>query len=256
MAWLVAVMFGSFLPSLLSAAAARWCMVWWWARGFLRVAGVRLVVTPARPAWPAEPALIVSNHASLLDIPILCAVFGRPPRFVAKVELSRVPLLAFYMRRTGAVLVDRRRGREAARALDQVAAAVGAGNPFCFFAEGARHADGAVHPFRAGAFQVAVRAGVPVLPVAIVGSHAALPPGGLAPRAGTVHVAVGDPLRPQPGETARALADRARAEVGALHQRLGGAGLAAADDSDPGRNGEESGNGVDSRAGQGILRDI
>lgn len=254
--WLVAIMVLCALPGLCSRAAARWCMVWPWAWGLLRVAGVRLQVTPARPSWPAGPAILVANHASLLDIPILCAVFGRAPRFVAKMELSRVPLLAFYMRRTGALLVDRRRGRQAASALDEVAARLGEGNPFCFFAEGARHADGAVHPFRVGAFRVAQGANVPVVPVAIVGSHLALPPGGIAPRRATVGVCVGDPIVPQPSETAPELAERVRAAIGAMHARLGGKGLV--DEVPPGAAGA-AGNPpdeVESRATNDMLRDI
>jgi 1-acyl-sn-glycerol-3-phosphate acyltransferase len=225
--WMLGVMAVTLPFALISAAAARVSMARCWAAGTLRIAGIRLVRSPATLAWPDSPVILVSNHTSLLDIPILCAAFGRPPRFVAKLELGRMPLLAYYMRRTGAVLVDRERAREAVRMLQGVAAAVGdGGNPFCFFAEGSRSPDGFVHRFRNGAFQAAITAGVPVVPVAIVGSERALPRGRLLPRATEVRVSVGEAMAAVDGDTAASFAGRARERLGDLHVQAGGAGLA------------------------------
>ena len=66
-----------------------------------------------------------------------------------------------------------------------------------------------------------------MLPVAIVGSHEALPPGRLLPRPAVVRVEIAAPMRPEAGEAARPFAERVRAVIGAMHQRIGGAGLAA-----------------------------
>jgi 1-acyl-sn-glycerol-3-phosphate acyltransferase len=225
--WILAVMVGCVPVALCSRRGIRWCMVHLWARGFLRAAGVRLVVQPARPAWPSGPALIVSNHASLLDIPILCAAFGRAPRFVAKAELGRVPLLALYLRSTGALLVDRKRGRQAARTLDLVSERLAGDHPFCFFAEGGRRSDGHVHAFRGGAFRVAKRTGAAIIPVAIVGSEVAQPPGSLIPRSAHVFAAIGESITCGHSESEAEFAARARAVVAELHKSIGGKGLAA-----------------------------
>ncbi|MHC5019656.1 MAG: lysophospholipid acyltransferase family protein [Planctomycetota bacterium] len=202
-----------------------------WAPGSLWCAGVKVTVVPhgEHPVWPLPEdaeVILVGNHASHLDIPILTRAFRWAPRFVAKLELGRVPLLAYYIRRTGSVLIDRAKSKSAARSIDQAVEAATTGAPLAFFAEGTRSSDGVIAPFRNGAFVVARRAKLPVVPVAIVGSNQCLPKGQLMPSPGKVTVVVGPPMPPPEGGSAAAFAKQVRAVVGEMHVAHGGAGLA------------------------------
>lgn len=118
--------------------------------------------------------VIVSNHQSLADIPLLSHL--RPDtKWLAKIELFRVPLFGWMLRMAGDVPVDRAAPRQAARALMQCAKYLRQGCSVVFFPEGGRSPDGEVQPFNEGAFQLAIRERVPILPVVVEGTGKALP---------------------------------------------------------------------------------
>jgi 1-acyl-sn-glycerol-3-phosphate acyltransferase len=228
--WVIGSMMVLFLPSLLSRRFARWAMKALWAPPSLALAGVKVEVVRygSSEPWPLPedaPVILVANHGSHLDIPILVAAFHWAPRYVAKLELGKIPLLAYYIRRTGSVLIDREKNRSAARSLDQAVEAASTGAPLAFFAAGTRSPDDKVQPFRNGAFVVARRAKLPVVPIAIVGSHACMAKGARMPSPGLVQIVVGDPIAPPEGSAA-AFAKQVRAKVGEMHASVGGAGLA------------------------------
>jgi 1-acyl-sn-glycerol-3-phosphate acyltransferase len=229
--WLLGSMIGSLPGAIISRRFARFSMRALWAPISLWCAGVKVTVVKhgEHPVWPLPEdtqAILVGNHASHLDIPILTRAFRWAPRFVAKLELGRIPLLAYYIRRTGSVLIDRAKSKSAARSIDQAVEAAAAGAPLAFFAEGTRSEDGVIAPFRNGAFVVARRAKLPVIPVAIVGSNLCLPKGQLWPSPGEVKVVVGPPMSPPEEGTAGAFGKQVRAIVGEMHAAHGGAGLA------------------------------
>ncbi|MEB3321965.1 MAG: lysophospholipid acyltransferase family protein [Synechococcaceae cyanobacterium] len=144
---------------------------------------------------PGEGALVVvANHGSHLDPPLLAHVLGRPVAFMAKQELFRVPLLGPIIRALGAYPVDRGAGdREAIRtATERLRQGWAAG----VFLDGTRQSDGRVHAPQPGAALLAARAGVPLLPVAIVNSHRALGTGQRSFRAVPVHIRIGTPIPP------------------------------------------------------------
>jgi 1-acyl-sn-glycerol-3-phosphate acyltransferase len=118
--------------------------------------------------------VVVSNHQSLADIPVLCHV-PLDTKWLAKAELFRVPVLGWMLRMAGDVPVDRSDRRNAARALLECARYLRHGCSVVFFPEGTRSPDGSVLPFNEGPFQLAIREHVPVLPLAIEGSGSALP---------------------------------------------------------------------------------
>ena len=144
---------------------------------------------------PMEGALVVvANHGSHLDPPLLGHALGRPVAFMAKAELFRVPLLGQLIRALGAYPVTRGASdREAIRVAGERLAqgwAVGV------FLDGTRQADGRVHDPQPGAALLAARAGVPLLPVAILGSHRALGSGQRLPKPATIHIRIGTPIPP------------------------------------------------------------
>ncbi len=144
---------------------------------------------------PLEGAVVVvANHGSHLDPPLLGHALGRPVAFMAKAELFRVPLLGPIIRACGAYPVERGAGdREAIRtATDRLLQGWATG----VFLDGTRQPDGRVNTPQPGAALLAARAGVPLLPVAIINSHRALGPGGKGPRLVPIHIRIGTLIPP------------------------------------------------------------
>ncbi|WP_242112061.1 lysophospholipid acyltransferase family protein [Luteimonas aquatica] len=166
-----------------------------WAPGLLRGAGARLRVEGLERVDWTRPCILVANHQSTIDI---CALFRAVPvplRFVLKQEMARVPLVGRYARAMGMVFVERGERRAARGFLRQVDALLREGASLCVFPEGTRSRDGALAPFKGGAFQAAIDAGAQLVPVALHGSGAVLPPdGGFRVRPGTIRVRFGAPL--------------------------------------------------------------
>jgi len=188
-----------------------------WAPGLLTGAGARLVVEGAERVDWSRPHLLVANHQSVIDI---CALFRAVPvplHFLLKQEMTRVPFVGWYARACGMLFIERDNARAGARMRREAAALLRAGHTLCLFPEGTRSRTGVVAPFKGGAFQGAIDAGVEVLPVAISGAGAVLPPGGFRVRAGTIRVRFGTPLptagTAQGAAARQALADAAHAAV-------------------------------------------
>jgi len=186
-----------------------------WAPGLLRGAGARLRIEGLERVDWSRPCVLVANHQSIIDV---CALFRAVPvplRFVLKQEMTKVPLVGWYARRMGMVFIERGVARSAPQRLREAVDLVRGGAILCAFPEGTRSRDGHVGPFKGGVLQVAIEAGVPVVPVALRGSGAVLPAAGFRVRPGTIDVRIGAPI-PTAGlasDERNALARRARAAV-------------------------------------------
>ncbi|MEV6329005.1 lysophospholipid acyltransferase family protein [Streptomyces sp. NPDC051909] len=161
---LAAVLLGVLLAPLAAPlpAAARLLLVRLWCRGVLRAFGVRIRVT-GRPVPGAGPLLVVANHISWLDIPLVAAVL--PGRMLAKREVRGWPVLGPLAALGGTVFIDRDRLRSLPGAVATMAGALGAGGRVIAFPEGSTWCGRARGPFRAAAFQAAVDAGAAIQPV-------------------------------------------------------------------------------------------
>ena len=158
---------------------------------------------------PRQGALVVvANHGSHLDPPLLGHALGRPVAFMAKAELFRVPILGTIIRACGAYPVSRGASdREAIRtATNRLLEGWATG----IFIDGTRQANGRVNDPQAGAALLAARAGVPLLPVAIINSHRALGTGQAGARLLPIHIRIGTPIAP-PASRRRADLDVATA---------------------------------------------
>ena len=138
--------------------------------------------------------VVVSNHGSHLDPPILGHALGRPVAFMAKSELFKVPILSFIISGCGAYPVKRGSGdREAIRnASNRLSEGWATG----VFLDGTRQENGRVNDPKSGAALLAGRTGSPILPVAIINSHRAFPKGSLFPRLVSIHLRVGELIQP------------------------------------------------------------
>lgn len=193
-----------------------------WAPACLRAAGVRLEGRPA--ALPPGPVIVASNHESLLDVLALVRLIPRNLRFVTKRELFRLPVFGWYLRLARFIEVDRTDRDQAVAALRAAAERVRAGLTVVVFPEGTRSRDGLVLPFKKGPFAMALEAGVPVVPAAVVGAHAVQPKGTVELRPGPIRVAFGAPLDPARFPDRISLLAATRRAVIALHRSLGGKG--------------------------------
>ncbi len=189
-----------------------------WARLILFTTGVRVCRRGGEALDPSASYIFAANHQSQYDIFVLQGYLGHDFRWLAKKELFRVPVWGPAMRSAGYIPVDRAGGRQAMRSLNEAASRIAGGTSVVIFPEGTRSPDGRLQDFKAGGMQLAIKAGVPVVPVAIAGTHRILPKGRIFASPGRVTVRIGRPVETGSvgARQKQELADRIRAEVAAL----------------------------------------
>ena len=166
-----------------------------------------------------QPAIFVANHASFFDPPLLISTLPCRPVFIAKKELAYIPFLGWLIWLAGFIFVDRSRQTRAVASLKLAARQIRNGQSIVAFPEGTRTRTGAILPFKRGVFALAKEAGVPVVPMAILGGFQVLPPNDWRVAPGDYTIRVGSPLRPQDYPHAQALMEAAEA---AVHRLMAG----------------------------------
>lgn len=141
-----------------------------WARRLLWLAGAHITVT-GQENLPEEPAVFIANHQGYFDIPLMLAYVGQPRGLVAKQEINRIPGIRTWMAHLHCLFVDRSSPRAGAQVMVDGAKMLENGRSLTIFPEGTRSRGGAMHEFKAGAFRIASRAGAPIVPVTIDGTH-------------------------------------------------------------------------------------
>jgi 1-acyl-sn-glycerol-3-phosphate acyltransferase len=168
-----------------------------WAKRLLDKAEVtRTVVHPERAAT-SEVFVVMSNHRSLYDIPLLFESFPRTLRMVAKTELFRVPIWGGAMRAAGFIELDRHNRTRAKQGIEVARARLEQGINVWIAPEGTRSRTGALGPFKGGGFRLALDTGLRILPVGIRGTEKILPAdGALVNRGASVELEFGEPVDP------------------------------------------------------------
>ncbi len=142
-----------------------------WSKGLLRVAKVNVLTVGREHITPGESYVIMSNHQSHFDVPVIFQAVGIPVRMVAKKELFRIPIMGPAMRYSGFVEVDRARRTRAMRSLVAARDRLQRDGTSVWIApEGTRSTTGELGRFKRGGFQLAVDAGLRILPVIVDGS--------------------------------------------------------------------------------------
>ena len=163
-----------------------------WSRFVLFVCRVRVRVDGLDRLPPGGRYVLCVNHQSYMDIPVLLASIPDPVRFAAKKELFRIPFLGWHLRRAGHVSVDRGNPLAAVRALERSVEGIRRGIPVVIFPEGRTSRDGEIGPFKGGAFAIAERSGVEIVPVTVRGTRRVFAPGSYRVRGGDVTVTIGE----------------------------------------------------------------
>ena len=177
----------------------------WWSPVLLWAGGAKLEVRGLENLKKGQPYIFVSNHQSTIDIPTLFMAIPWDTRFVAKKQLKYVPMLGWYMWAAKFVFVDRSNHREAVRSLNEAGEQIRGGISIIVFPEGTRSDDRKVHPFKKGPFALAMKARVPVVPVAIEGSGLLMPKNSWQITPGPITVSIGQPIAPEHFENNREL---------------------------------------------------
>jgi len=185
-----------------------------WSLWCLRAARIRLEVTGLEQVPPEGPVVYMGNHQGNFDIHSLTRAIPRTFSWIAKEELFRVPLFGSAMRRAGYIPLDRSDGRKALKSMRLAAERIAAGTSVVIFPEGTRTLDGSLLPFKRGAFLLAARAGVPIVPFTINGSMERNPRNRLELYPGTISVTFSAPI-PTAGVAEAELMELVRATVAA-----------------------------------------
>ena len=175
-------------------ASYRICQLW--ARLNLSLYGVRVHTRRLGALDPASAYVFMSNHRSQFDIlAVVVALSEFQLRWVAKVELTRVPVFGWALKHTGHVIIDRRDHAQAVASLRAARTKMAAGVSVVIFPEGTRSAGHqALLPFKKGGFMMAIETGFPIVPIAVRGSREILPRGSWQPASGEIEVVVGPPI--------------------------------------------------------------
>jgi 1-acyl-sn-glycerol-3-phosphate acyltransferase len=195
-----------------------------WSWLILKTTGVKVAVDGLERLTPGTTYIFVANHQSHYDTPVIFSSLPYQLRIIAKESLARFPVLGWHLKRGGHLFVDRRNPDQSG-ILSRWRALVSQGLSLIIYAEGTRSRDGRVARFKAGSFLLAIQAGLPVVPVAIVGTRRVMPKGRLQTEPADVRLIVHDPI-PAPSldrptvRDARDLAARAQTIVAQTVERL------------------------------------
>ncbi|HEY6951304.1 MAG TPA: lysophospholipid acyltransferase family protein [Bacteroidota bacterium] len=165
-----------------------------WAKSVLRIFGVSVHLSGLDNLEPGKTYVYVSNHASMFDIPAVIASIPEEVRIVYKKELAYVPIWGWSLAVGHYIAIDRFSAKDAMKSLDAAAEKIRNGASVLLFAEGTRTKTGKLQPFKRGAFSLAAKSGIPIVPLTINNSFNILPKGSLRVRPADISLIVDKPI--------------------------------------------------------------
>lgn len=166
-----------------------------WSHGLLIFSGVRLDVEFSVPLSPDRCCVYMSNHQSIFDIPALIVSLPGQTRLLAKQSLFRIPIFGWAMKAGGFISIDRENRSKAKASFDSAVSRLQEGSSTLVFPEGTRSMDGGLRPFERGGFLLALKSGLPIVPVGLIGSLAIRQRGSYVVRPGRITVRYGRPMK-------------------------------------------------------------
>lgn len=203
------------------ARAGRW-VAGSWARLLAWLTPVWVTVHGRDRVDAEHSYIVVCNHQSMYDIPVVYGFSGLDMRWVMKRELRRVPAIGIGCRMLGHIFIDRSDRRAANAAIRSAAECLDRGIGMIFFPEGTRSSSDEMLPFKLGAFRLAIENRLPVLPMSVVGTRRILPRGRWLPRPGQARLVIHNPVATDglvPADAA-ALASRVRTIIASARSEL------------------------------------
>ena len=190
-----------------------------WSWLILKTIFCPVVISGLERIDAAKGHVYAINHLSALDIPVVYAHLPTQFRIMAKKELFRYPFMGWHLRRSGQIAVDQQNPRNAIRSLGAAIETLRGGMPLVVFPEGGRSATGQIQPFLSGGFYAAIKAGVDVVPMALVGTYEILRMNTFHIRPGRIQLIAGHPISTAgyPARDMDALASRVQQVVEDLY---------------------------------------
>jgi 1-acyl-sn-glycerol-3-phosphate acyltransferase len=165
-----------------------------WARLIVWAAGIELHAENLELIDPAKRYILIANHYSYFDIPCIFAAIPQPIRFMAKVSLFKIPIFGWALARSGFIPIDRKNRRTAVKSFDLAGQRIRRGNTIVIFPEEGRSRERAMRPFQRGAFLLALKSELPIVPMAIKGTFNVMPAGRFRIKSGPVTITLTPPI--------------------------------------------------------------
>lgn len=165
-----------------------------WARILLWISSVRVTVEGQDNILKGRAQIFMANHQSGFDILIVLAHIDTYFAWIAKKELFGIPVFGRALAKTGSIPIDRKNFVRAMRSINDAARRIREGKSVMTFPEGTRSMDGRIHSFKKGVFHLALKAGVPIVPVTIVGSGEIMPKKSIRIHPGCVTLVIHKPI--------------------------------------------------------------
>ncbi|NEU06001.1 MULTISPECIES: lysophospholipid acyltransferase family protein [Clostridium] len=141
-----------------------------WSKFLLKATGLNIIVK-GKENEIEGPCLYVSNHQSIVDIPLIFSVVEKPLGAVAKKELEKIPVLSYWCKAIGCVFLDRENPREGIKAIQRGTENLKNGQSMLIFPEGTRSKNGQIGEFKKGSLRMAIKSGMPIIPVTVKGTY-------------------------------------------------------------------------------------
>ncbi|MBU0971645.1 MAG: 1-acyl-sn-glycerol-3-phosphate acyltransferase [Proteobacteria bacterium] len=174
-----------------------------WSRLCCAIAPLRVIVKGRKNYSRHHTYVVVANHQSMADIPMIHGFLGLKIKWVMKKELGEIPVFGPACRQLGCIFIDRSNQKEAIHSIRTAQKKLSPKASVLFFAEGKRSRDGNLMPFKKGAFVFAMETGLPILPITVKNSYKILPTGSLDLTPGTIEIIVHRPIYISAHETDR-----------------------------------------------------
>ena len=165
-----------------------------WGKSILMVSRIKVSVQGYSNIDPALPYIYMPNHQSNFDIPVLLGHLKVQFRWLAKIELFKIPIFGRAMRKAGYISIDRYNRESAIKSLKVAANKIKSGVSVLIFPEGTRSRDGDILPFKKGGFVLAIDSGVPIVPVVITGTRSIMTKGKFRVNEGQVNMVIHKPI--------------------------------------------------------------
>jgi len=144
-----------------------------WSDFVIRIAGLNLTVI-GKENIPKEPCVFVGNHQSNLDIPVILSNMNSLTGAVAKKEMEKIPVMSYWMKEIHSVFMDRENPREALKSISEGVEILKKGYSMIIFPEGTRSRSNNMGEFKKGSMRLAIKAGVPIVPITFYDTHKAM----------------------------------------------------------------------------------
>lgn len=166
-----------------------------WSRSLLRITGVRVTIEGLDKISLDRNYVFVANHLSYMDTPVVLASIPLPFRFMAKSGLFSIPLVGTHLKTAGHIPVPLENPRAAVKSMTEAGRIIREREiSVLLFPEGGRSENGKLQPFKEGAAYIAIKAGVPVVPISLEGTWDVMAMGAVTIRPGPVRIRITDPI--------------------------------------------------------------